>query len=280
MSRALSMADRGARGVPLLAARGRRAYCVLMRLAAILLALQASMALAGDKWIALTPDGARMGRVALAADPFAPQTLYADVYPSGAMAKSTDAGQSWTLLPLKANFVTKILVERAAPNRVTAFSSETPGFSLHRSVDGGITWTVYRPTAAVSGTINDLAIDPMNGAILYMAHGHVCTFGCIADSGGISKSTDRGAHWTALFKGVHMEQVLVDPFDSATVYAAGYPASRRSENSGQTWSDLAAPGGGTIFRMALDPVVPNVVYASSFYGFWRSDDRGNTWHLL
>ena len=134
-----------------------------------------------------------------------------------------------------------------------------------------------QPCGVPVGPINDLAVDPVNGNVLYMAHGRNCVFGCIADSGGIARSTDRGAHWTALFKGVHMEQVLVDPFDSATIYATGYPASRRSENSGQTWTERGSglpPGRAVALGANPDHVLygaRNRLYVSADGGrFWRS----------
>jgi len=51
-----------------------------MRLMAVVFALQASVAVAGDTWIALTPARAQMGSSILAGDPFAPDTPYADAF--------------------------------------------------------------------------------------------------------------------------------------------------------------------------------------------------------
>ena len=250
-----------------------------MRFAAILLVLHAAVALAGDKWIALAP----MGSAILAGDPVDPQTLYADDYPAAGIVKSTDGGATWTVTPFRPAvsnaFLRKIIVEPA--NRVTALSWDTPEgkTSVYRSGDGGMSWVTHRFTPVITGLIDDLAVDPANTNMLYAAHPRSCFIGCIADSGGVSRSTDGGSHWTALFKGFGIEQVLVDPFGSGTVYAIGEVA-RRSQNGGATWTSIALPGGDTIFRIAIDPVVPGVVYAGTYYGLWRSDDRGDSWHQL
>jgi len=252
-----------------------------MRVAAILLVLHAGVVLAGDKWTALTP-AASMGSVLLAGDPLDPSTLYADDFPAAGIVKSRDGGATWAVTPFRPAasnaFLRKIIVEPA--NRVTALSWDTPEgkTSVYRSSDGGTSWVTHRFTPVITGLIEDLAVDPANTNMLYAAHPRSCFISCIADSGGISRSTDGGAHWTVSFKGFGIEQVLVDPFGSGTVYAIGQVA-RRSQNGGATWTSIALPS-DTIFRIALDPVVPDVVYASTYYGFWRSDDRGSTWQQL
>ncbi|HYS54323.1 MAG TPA: hypothetical protein VER58_11235 [Thermoanaerobaculia bacterium] len=250
-----------------------------MRFATLLLALHASVALAGDTWVALTPNAAPFGTSVVAADPFAPDTLYADAFYIAGMSKSTDGGKNWDVLPFNVQLLRKIIVETSAPNRVTAMAWDMLDYSVYRSTNGGLTWVRYQSSGAVIGILNDIAVDPLDSSILYAAHARSCLTSCIADSGGVTKSSDGGRHWTALFKGVGIQQVFVDPFGSGTIYAVG-TISRRSQNGGLTWTDLASPGGEAIFRMALDPVVPDVLYASTFQGFWRSDDRGDTWRQL
>ena len=250
-----------------------------MRFATLLLALHASVVLAGDTWVALTPTEAPLGTGAVAADPFAPDTLYANAYFVGGMSKSTDGGKSWSVLPFNSGGLRKIIVERSAPNRVTAMAWDMLDYSVYRSTNGGMTWVHYEFSGAVIGLLNDIAVDPSDSSILYAAHWRSCLTSCIPASGGVTKSSDGGQHWIALFKGIGVQQVFVDPFGSGTIYAAG-TISRRSQNGGLTWTDLAPPGGDAIFRMALDPVVPDVLYASTFGGLWRSDDRGDTWRQL
>ena len=253
-----------------------------MRLTAVVLLLHAAVALAGERWTALTPFETHLGSVALAGDPVNPNTLYADNYPAAGIVKSTDGGATWTATPFRASFKNSFLrnIVVDAAGRVTALSWDDPNVSVYRSFDGGMSWTTHRFTPVITGLILDLVADPANPNVLYAAHPHVCAFGCVADSGGVSQSTDGGGHWTALFKGFGIEQLAIDPFGSGTVYAAGQTTSWRLDNGGQTRTKIELPGGDRIFRLALDPVVPDVVYASSYYGFWRSDDRGDTWHQL
>jgi photosystem II stability/assembly factor-like uncharacterized protein len=256
-----------------------------MHLVALVFALQVGLTVAGDAWIPLTPPQAQMGSSVLATDPFNPDTLYADAFSVNGIGKSTDGGKTWTLLPFfSRGLLRKIIVERSAPNRVTALTWDDPDQSVHRSSDGGMTWSSRHFSSAVASLVVDLAIDPRQPNTLYAAHEHICldVNHCVRDSGGISKSTDGGAHWTALIKGIDMEQVLTDPFGGGSVYAGSeFSNWLRSRDEGRTWAPLGVTGAERVFRMELDPVVPGTLYASTFEGgLWRSDDEGSTWTRL
>lgn len=226
----------------------------------------------------LTPHDAPMGEMAIAVDPFAPDTLYAEAFTLQAIAKSTNGGKNWSILPARARLFSKIVAGPDASQHVTALSADTPDYSVHRSADGGMTWQRHHFTPAVLGPLWDLAVDPHDWNTMYTAHWRNCFGSCIPDSGGVAKSVDGGSHWFAILEGVDVDQVLIDPF-TGTIYAIN-AVSYRSDNGGATWTSLALPG-GHIFRAALDPVVPHVVYVSTESGeFWRSDDAGRSWHQL
>ena len=255
-----------------------------MRLMAVVFALQASAAVAGDTWIALTPARAQMGSSILAGDPFAPDTLYADAFSINSIAKSADGGKTWNVvLPFsRSEVLEKIVVERNAPNRVTAMMLDSD-IIIYRSTNGGITWLRFHVSSPVPGIVMDIAVDPVDTNKLYTAHERICLTAnsCVRDSGGVSKSVDGGRHWTALLKDTDVEQVIIDLFGSGTIYAGSeFGGWRRSTNGGATWTTFDLSG-ESIFRIVLDPVVPDVLYASTFVaGLWRSDDRGDTWREL
>ena len=249
---------------------------------AVVFALQASVAVA-DTWIALKPAGVQVGNSVLASDPFAPDTLYADAYSVTSIVKSTDGGKTWNVvMPYsRSEVLEKIVVEQNAPNRVTALTLDSD-IIIYRSTNGGTTWSRSHVSSPVTGIVWDIAVDPVDTNKLYTVHERICLTAnsCVRDSGGISKSVDGGRHWTALLKDTNVEQVVIDPFGSGTVYAGSdWGGWRRSTNGGATWTSFDVSG-ESIFRIALDPVVPDVLYASTFSGLWRSDDRGDTWHKL
>jgi len=248
----------------------------------VVFALHASVAMAADTWVALTPAEARMGFSALASDPVVPDTLYADAANARGVAKSTDGGRTWRILPaIHVFLVHKIIVERDEPNGVTVWASSDPSESVFRSDDAGTSW-VQRELPL--GGIWDLAVDPRNSSTLYAAYWRSC-FGsqsCVPDSGGVYRSTDGGRKWTHVLKNASMNQVVADEFASGTVYAIGVIGERsyRSENRGETWQELGATDARGIFRIAPDPVIPDVLYASTYDSFWRSENRGESWTKL
>jgi len=258
-----------------------------MRFLAAVLALHVSAALAGEVWVPLTPPEAQAGTSVLTADPFAPETLYANAYSSNSVVKSTDGGATWNavLRYSPSELVGNIVVERSGANRVTVLTTDLLEVNVYRAADGGAVWSRYHVSLPVTGIPWDMAIDPLDSNTLYIAHAKSCYIDCIAESGGISKSTDGGRTWTAIVKGRFVEQILIDPFGSGTIYAgvgfSGATGWRRSTDGGATWSFLPQPGTDSIFRIAFDPLLPGVLYAGTSEGnLWRSDDRGNTWHLL
>jgi photosystem II stability/assembly factor-like uncharacterized protein len=93
-------------------------------------------------------------------------------------------------------------------------------------------WTTNGPGG---GTIRALAIDPHTPTTLYA--------GVRGAPGGVFKSTDGGASWSAVNTG------LPDP--SAT--------------------DLA------VFSLAIDPQTPTTLYAGTWFGVFKSTDGGGTW---
>ena len=114
-----------------------------MRIRAVLLA--ATLARASVAWgddLVWTPTGAfeASSILALGADPHTPGTLYASVDREG-FFKSTDSGVTWSPadagLTMPSEPVLSIAFEAASPEALWVVA----GDRLHRSVDGGATWT-------------------------------------------------------------------------------------------------------------------------------------------
>lgn len=92
----------------------------------------------GQHW-APGSDGLNMrGAMALAVDPSVRQTVYAGL--QGGLAKSTDDGATWRLLPFPGRDVVALAVSRARPNTILAVSAQNREGLVYRSSDGGQTW--------------------------------------------------------------------------------------------------------------------------------------------
>jgi hypothetical protein len=94
-----------------------------------------------------------------------------------------------------------------------AFGTSGGKNGLYRSTDYGATWALF-----TGGTIADLAIDPKNSSVLYVA-AYSSTCGTTTASCGLLKSTDAGKTWQAIF-GDSFANVVVDP-RNGNIYAGG-----------------------------------------------------------
>jgi len=118
---------------------------------------------------------------------------------------------------------------------------------------GNNVWTSHGPDG---GMINALAIDPTTPSTLYAG-----TWG-----GGVFKSADGGASWSAVNTGLtntHIRALAIDPATPSTLYAGTYAYGGgvfKSTNGGTSWS--AANNGLTntdVFALVIDPQTPSTL---------------------
>lgn len=175
----------------------------------------------------------------------------------------------------------------------------------------GTTWTSIGPQPVrtpfwgnVSGRLSAVAVHPTNPDIVYVG----------GAQGGVWKSTDAGATWTALGDrevSLAIGAIAIDPANPNTVYvgtgeqtnssASYYGAGiLKSVDGGSTWTQLgqavfAGPfnpgslgGGSQISSLAIHPANPNIILAGvrivpfvsdggSSSGVYCSNDAGLTW---
>lgn len=212
----------------------------------------------------------------LAIDPKNPQTILAGSRLSE-IFKSVDGGQTWQYKTLGGYNVgletSAFQFDPTTSSNILAAST----LGLLRSTDGGETWSGY---GNVSDSFFSLATDPTAAATLYAGN---------VNGSGIFKSTDRGAHWSTVNKGLPTNQgpsgtlpwvlgVSLDPAHPATLYAGTYGNGLyRSTDGGSNWSP-AGSGMRTTFVSAL-VVEPDstLVAATIGGGVYRSADGGSTW---
>lgn len=248
------------------------------------------------------------GRVSgFAVDPNNPARYYVAAA-SGGVWKTVNSGITWTpVFDGQSSYsIGAITLDPKNPLTVWVGTGENNsqrsvsyGDGLYRSDDGGRTWR--NVGLKTSEHIGRIAIDPKDSDIVYVA-----AQGPLWGPGGergLFKTTDGGKTWKnilSISENTGVTDVVIDPQDPKTVYAAAYQRRRhmwtlinggpesalyKSTDAGATWNKLRA-GLPTVelgrIGLAISPVDPNVIYATVEAadrkgGIFRSGDRGGSW---
>ena len=168
---------------------------------------------------------------------------------------------------------------RSMARRTRANTDSTPALLTN--------WTNLGP-ANVAGMSRSLVIDSTNPGTMY-------TTGV---NGGVWKSQDAGATWTALgdfLPVLVIGSLALPPQDTGTIYAGtgdgfiGFDSVRgagifKSTDAGSTWTRLDSTAAGDRFtlvnKIVVSPNDINRVYAATNAGLLRSDDAGTSWTLI
>ena len=147
--------------------------------------------------------------------------------------------------------------------------------------------------AFTSGRIGDLAVDPTNRSIYYLA----------VSSGGVWKTTNNGTTFSPIFDregSYSIAVVALDPRNPLTVWVGtGENNSQRSvsygdgvyrsDDGGKTWRNMGLKNSEHIGRIVIDPRDSNTVYVASQGPLWsaggdrglyKTTDGGKTWKAI
>ena len=162
----------------------------------------------------------------------------------------------------------------------------SPTGGLWKSVDGGQNWTTNTDQLPIIGC-SDIAIDPTNTQIMYLATGDANGNGSQLNipSIGILKSTDGGLTWPVSSNTMNWQlswnrfiyKLLIHPTHPDTVYAATSAGIYRTTNGGTIWNFIQ---GGQFTDIEFKPGNTNILYAASgiFTGgaFYKSTNGGSS----
>lgn len=188
--------------------------------------------------------------------------------------KTTDGGATWTNVGnsgMRSAPISRILVDPTNANILVATCGQggDHNSSIHRSVDGGNTWT---QTTSPTGDWDDLDIS--TSGVFYAC-------GTLPGStGGVFKSTDKGVTWTVLTNPAVNEQKALElacsKVSATTLYllVTGDQKIYKSTNSGTSWTEITGnfPNG-----TAQDP---NYNWSQASYDYHISCAKDGTTDLV
>jgi len=170
--------------------------------------------------------------------------------------------------------INAVRVHPTDPNILFACS---PSGGLWKSDDAGQSWSSNTDQLAQVIGCTDIAIDPTNPNIMYLATGD----GDAGDtySVGILKTTDGGITWNTTglsYSNASYRQIsklLIDPTNTNTIIAASSNGIWRSTDAGATFTNVQTGG----FKdMEFKPGDFNTLYAAGTE-FYKSTNNGASW---
>jgi photosystem II stability/assembly factor-like uncharacterized protein len=224
----------------------------------------------GDSWTRLSkglPTG-NTGRIGLAIAASDPQIVYAVVENrDGGVFRTTDGGASWTRqshINERASYYGRIAVDPTNPDRVWL-----PLTTLHRSIDGGKTFTEDSLNVHVHPDNHALWIDP-----------HQPEHMMLGNDGGVFFTYDGARHWdyeSNLPIG-QIYGIAIDGRDPYRIFGGfqdlgTFMFASGTHSRGALTDDRATfleYGDG--FQVAVDPTNPRLVYSNSQNGRGYVDD--------
>ncbi|MBI5730991.1 MAG: glycoside hydrolase [Ignavibacteriales bacterium] len=268
----------------------------------------------GRKWVPIfdeQPTGS-IGDIVVA--PSNPNVIYVgsgeglqrpDLSIGDGIYKSTDAGKTWKNIGLKdGQQIGSLAIDPKNENRVFAAVLGHPygpntARGVYRTITGGKTWERVLYKDENTGAIQ-VTIDPNNSDIVYAdlwagRQGPWENGEWNGSESGLFKSADGGTTWKKLSKGLPTTQqglrrigFCIAPSNSnrlyATVDAGKYGGIYRSDDAGESWTNINSDGrlwgrGDDFAEVKVDPFDPDIVYSADIV-VWKSTDGGKSWNAF
>jgi hypothetical protein len=214
---------------------------------------------------------------------FAPDAVYVAMEQQPEMfAFNSEMPGSWTYIgntsiPTGGGGAGRVNGIRPMPGSTTTFFACAPAGGLWKTTNSGSSWSLLNTDGLASIGVSDVAIDPNNTDIMYIATGD-------GDAGdtyalGVLKTTDGGLTWNntglswAVTNNRTTSRLLIDPSDSQKVIAATSNGIYRTTNGGASWTQVQT---GSFKDLKFNPSNPLIMYATGAT-YYRSADGGATW---
>lgn len=252
----------------------------------------------GENWQFVgLPESERIGKIVI--DPKNPDTVYVAALghlwngnEERGLYKTTDGGKTWerVLFVDKDTGCADVAIDPQEPSIIYAstwqfrrkgwsFSSGGPGGGLHKSTDGGKTWT--RLTKGLpEGTLGRIAIAvaPSRPGTVYAV--------VEAKKSALFRSDDAGATWAAMSSSAEITArpfyfgtLIVDPKDHRKVYKPGFNLAV-SRDGGKSFSGSGGSYHGDVHCLWVDPNDTSRLFMGTDGGMYRSSDYGNKWDVI
>jgi PKD repeat protein len=167
---------------------------------------------------------------------------------------------------------------RFHPNNNNNIWVGAPDGGLWSSLDGGLTWSTNTDELSVIG-VSELAIDPINPQIMYLATGDAD--GNHTPGKGVLKSYDSGLTWTntglnyfGSLVSNKISRILIDPINPQIVLVFSQLGIFRSTNGGTSFTNVFP---GIIRDAEFKPGDSNTIYACGPSQFFKSVNNGLSW---
>lgn len=256
-------------------------------------------------------------RIELATSPAAPNTVWAIYSVTGSLfiVKSTDAGLTWTAVATPSIYGAGYWTMEFAVSPVTVSRMYVGAIRMHRSIDGGTTWTQISNTNPASP---QFLHDDIRNLKLFASGPSDILFA--ATDGGLGKSTNNGDSWSDLSAGLDISQYyalavteadpnlvlcgaqdkstdiltsagwknasfgdgaesLIDPTNSLNLFSTINGRLFRSTDGGCSWVYKSPPAdfSGLVPPVEMDPKNSKHLLMGHHL-LWESFDSGDTWN--
>lgn len=214
--------------------------------------------------------------------------------------KSVDGGKSFKNMGLKESRQIGGIVIDPQNSDVVYVAAEGSAWGsggergLYKSVDGGKTWTNILEISEHTG-VNNVIMDPENSQVLYATseqrRRHVHTKIGGGPESAVYKSTDGGANWRKIMKGlpkVHIGGmgIAISPVDNHVLYliveaALDKSGFYKSDDCGESWQRMSnhSSSGQYYNEIYCDPVDVNKVYSVETFSHFTVDG-GKNWQRM
>jgi hypothetical protein len=214
---------------------------------------------------------------------FAPDVVYKEMKEKPDLFKSQNMPGNWTYIGNTSipsgGGAGRVNSVRHLPGSTTTWFACAPAGGLWKTTNSGTSWTLLNTDDLASIGVSDVAIDPTNTNILYIA----TSDGDAGDtySIGVLKSTDGGNTWNttglnwAVTQTRVINRILINPTNTQHVITVTSNGIYRTTNGGGAWTQVQA---GNFKDLKMKPGDSTTWYATgNSDDFYRSTDSGATW---